>query len=82
MIVIDDGSPFSRVLEAIVREDWPNAVFVREPRSAGCPQRRSEGFLLAKGEYILEIDNDPPPSPPMRFPSPFSSCPAIRTSGS
>lgn len=59
MIVIDDGS--ADPLEPIVREAWPDAVYVREPASRGCPQRRSEGFLLAKGDYIVELDDDSSP---------------------
>jgi GT2 family glycosyltransferase len=62
MIVIDDGS--ADRLESIVREEWPTAVYVRESDSQGCPQRRSEGFLLAKGEYIVELDDDSSPVAP------------------
>jgi GT2 family glycosyltransferase len=62
MIVIDDGS--THRLETIVREEWPTAVYVRESESRGCPQRRSEGFLIAKGDYIVEFDDDSAPVAP------------------
>ena len=56
MVVIDDGS--SVALEPIVREHWPQANFVRRNESAGQCRRRSEGFQLARGEYILQLDDD------------------------
>ena len=59
MIVIDDGS--AATLEPIVREEWPQAVYVRHAESAGQCQRRSEGFQVAKGEYILQLDDDSSP---------------------
>jgi GT2 family glycosyltransferase len=59
MIVIDDGSADG--LESIVREAWPAAVYVRHAESRGCPQRRSEGFLMVGGEYIVEFDDDSSP---------------------
>jgi GT2 family glycosyltransferase len=62
MIVIDDGS--ATKLAPVVREAWPTAVYIREPESCGCPQRRSEGFLLAKGDYIVELDDDSAPVAP------------------
>jgi GT2 family glycosyltransferase len=62
MIVIDDGSTCR--LEQIVREEWPDAVYVRQAISRGQSQRRSEGFLLARGEYILQLDDDSSPVEP------------------
>ena len=62
MIVIDDGS--ATKLEPVVQETWPTAVYIRESASCGCPQRRSEGFLLAKGDYIVELDDDSAPVAP------------------
>jgi GT2 family glycosyltransferase len=62
MIVIDDGS--ADRLEPVVHEAWPDAVYIRESESRGCPQRRSEGFLIAKGEYIVELDDDSAPVAP------------------
>lgn len=59
LIVIDDGSQAR--LEPIVREWWPEAVFIRHEQSAGQCQRRSEGFLTARGEYILQLDDDSHP---------------------
>jgi GT2 family glycosyltransferase len=61
-IVIDDGS--AERLEPVVREEWPTAVYIRESDSCGCPQRRSEGFLIAKGDYIVELDDDSAPVAP------------------
>jgi GT2 family glycosyltransferase len=59
MIVIDDGS--SAVLEPIVREYWPQTNFVRRSESVGQCRRRSEGFQIARGEYILQLDDDSHP---------------------
>ena len=62
LLVIDDGSRAD--LEPIVREEWPAANFVRESESRAQSQRRSEAFLLAKGEYILQLDDDSAPVEP------------------
>lgn len=62
MIVIDDGS--AQPVEGVVRAEWPLAVYVRENESRGCPLRRSEGFQLAKGDYIVELDDDSAPVGP------------------
>ena len=59
LIVIDDGSPTP--VEAVVREIWPDAVVVRHNTSAGQCQRRSEGFLASRGDYILQLDDDSAP---------------------
>jgi len=59
LVVIDDGS--SAALEPIVREHWPQANFVRHAESAGQCHRRSEGFQIARGEYILQLDDDSHP---------------------
>ena len=56
MVIIDDGSSID--LEPIVREHWPQANFVRKNDSAGQCRRRSEGFQIAQGEYILQLDDD------------------------
>lgn len=62
LLVIDDGS--ATPVEPLVRAVWPEAVCVREEKSAGCPKRRSQGFSLAHGVYILEIDDDSYPVSP------------------
>jgi GT2 family glycosyltransferase len=62
MLVIDDGS--ATPLEPVVHSVWPEAVCVREAHSAGCPMRRTQGFSLATGKYILELDDDSYPVNP------------------
>lgn len=62
LIVIDDASAAS--LEPIVRERWPDAVYVRKAESAGQCRRRSEGFRMAAGKYILQLDDDSCPVQP------------------
>ncbi len=59
LIVIDDGSV--EPLEPVVRETWPQARYVRREESAGQCRRRSEGFDLAAGEYVLQLDDDSSP---------------------
>jgi GT2 family glycosyltransferase len=62
MIVIDDGS--AEKLQPIVEREWPQATFIRCAESAGQCKRRSEGFQIAKGEYILQLDDDSHPVAP------------------
>ena len=59
LIVIDDGSTAD--IGGVVRADWPEARFVRCEVSAGQSQRRSEGFELAEGDFILQLDDDSAP---------------------
>jgi GT2 family glycosyltransferase len=56
LIVIDDGS--RTPLEPLVRQGWEGAVYIRHPESAGQCKRRSQGFEIARGEYILQLDDD------------------------
>ncbi len=56
MLVIDDGS--EQALEPLVHEIWPGAKVVRHEISAGQCARRNEGFDLAQGEYVLQLDDD------------------------
>ncbi len=56
MLVIDDGS--KEPVGAAVLEEWPDAVVVRHETNAGQCVRRNEGFSLAKGEFILQLDDD------------------------
>jgi GT2 family glycosyltransferase len=56
LLVIDDGS-LPR-LERIVREAAPDATYIYREQSAGQSKRRSEGFAIAKGKYILQLDDD------------------------
>lgn len=62
MLVIDDGS--AAPVEPVVRSIWPEAVCVREEESAGQSQRRTEGFTLSQGKYILQLDDDSYPVSP------------------
>jgi len=59
MLIIDDGSRTD--LRAIIGEEWPDVRFVRHENSVGQSQRRTEGFSLARGEYILQLDDDSAP---------------------
>jgi GT2 family glycosyltransferase len=56
MLVIDDGSRDS--VEPAVRANWPGSIVVRHEKNAGQCARRNEGFALAKGEFILQLDDD------------------------
>jgi len=56
MLVIDDGSEQS--INSLVQDIWPEARVIRHESSAGQCARRNEGFSLAKGEYILQLDDD------------------------
>ena len=59
LLVIDDGSAESQ--EAIVRRSWPEARFIRHCEARGQSLRRSEGFEIAQGQYILQLDDDSAP---------------------
>ena len=56
LVVIDDGS--KEPIGQIVREVWPDGTVIRHEDSAGQCLRRNEGFALANGEYILQLDDD------------------------
>ena len=45
-------------MEPLVRSIWPDARVIRHEVNTGQSKRRSEGFLLASGEYILHLDDD------------------------
>ena len=62
LVVIDDGSKSN--LASLVAECWPEATFVRKEQSSGQSKRRSEGFLKARGKYILQLDDDSAPVEP------------------
>lgn len=59
LLVIDDGSTESQ--EPVVKRNWPGARFIRHATAAGQSLRRSEGFELAQGRYILQLDDDSAP---------------------
>jgi len=56
MIVIDDASEES--VEPVVRRHWPAANFSRKEVNVGQCQCRTEGFAVARGKYILQLDDD------------------------
>jgi GT2 family glycosyltransferase len=56
MIVIDDAS--APPVELVVRQYWPEARLIRHETNRGQSARRNEGFRLAKGKYILQLDDD------------------------
>jgi len=56
LIVIDDASPQS--LAPVVHELWPEAVFICNPENRGLIANRSTGMALAKGRYIVSLDDD------------------------
>jgi GT2 family glycosyltransferase len=62
LLVIDDAS--ARSLEPVVRAEWPDARFHRNPRNLGLIGSRSLGMTLAGGDYILTLDDDSAPVDP------------------
>src|SRR5579863_6324708 len=56
LLIVDDGS--QPPLSNVVREEAPQATYLYHQQSAGQSRRRSEGFMLAKGDYILQLDDD------------------------
>jgi GT2 family glycosyltransferase len=56
LLVIDDGSECP--VEPLVREIWPDATVIRHHSAAGQCSRRNEGFAVATGEFILQLDDD------------------------
>jgi GT2 family glycosyltransferase len=56
MIVIDDAS--TPPINPIVERYWPEARLIRHEINRGQSARRNEGFRLANGEYILQLDDD------------------------
>jgi GT2 family glycosyltransferase len=62
LLIIDDGS--QPRIEAVVREESPQATYIFREQSAGQSKRRSEGIQMAKGDYILQLDDDSYPVHP------------------
>ncbi|HEX8321731.1 glycosyltransferase family 2 protein [Longimicrobium sp.] len=62
VIVVDDASDVE--LEPVVREEWPDAVYRRNPRNLGAHASRSWAMQHARGEYILTLDDDSFPVDP------------------
>jgi GT2 family glycosyltransferase len=56
LLVVDDASTIS--LEPVVRSSWPNAQFFRNDTVRGLVANRSFGIRVARGKYILSLDDD------------------------
>jgi GT2 family glycosyltransferase len=56
IVVIDDASTES--LESIVKEHRPDASFHRRVAATGLCDCRNQLFTLARGEFILQLDDD------------------------
>ncbi len=56
LVIIDDGS--RDPVEPLVRRVWPDAVIIRHRESRGQCERRNQGFAMAHGEFILQLDDD------------------------
>ncbi len=56
LIVIDDAS--TDHVESVVREEWPSAVFWRNPVNKRQAASRTDGMLAARGAYVLTLDDD------------------------
>lgn len=62
IIVIDDASEPS--LEPVVRAACPDAVYLRNPTNQGYIANRSRGMQMARGEFIVSLDDDSAPTAP------------------
>ena len=56
LVVVDDASEQS--LEPTVTAQWHDAVFKRRETSMGQSHCRSYAFGIAKGKYVLQLDDD------------------------
>jgi GT2 family glycosyltransferase len=56
IIVCDDVSRDGSRLW--LRHEWPEARVLRAPRNSGCAAMRNLGLRVARGEYVLLLDND------------------------
>ena len=56
VIVIDNGSRDGTC--TIVREAWPAVRLVYNPENRGVAPARNQGISLARGEYVLILDDD------------------------
>ena len=56
VIVIDDAS--DEPLEPLIRGIWPDARYWRKESNVGQCQCRNEAFRVARGEYVLSLDDD------------------------
>ena len=56
LIVVDDASEES--LEAVVRSEWPHALFLRNEVRQGLIANRSKAMKMADTEFIVSLDDD------------------------
>jgi GT2 family glycosyltransferase len=56
ILIIDDAS--EHCLEPIVLDVWPKARVIRNSANRGYIANRSTGIALAKGKYIVSLDDD------------------------
>lgn len=56
ILVIDDAS--SEPVEPVVLRHFPDARVVRNPVNKGLIASRSDGFRMASGEFIAQLDDD------------------------
>lgn len=57
LIVIDNGSTDGSV-EYLREADFGGMTLVENAENLGCPPARAQGMSLARGEYVLFLDND------------------------
>src|ERR1035441_3623873 len=56
LIVVDDASEES--LEAVVRSEWPHALFLRNEVRQGLIANRSKAMKMADTEFVVSLDDD------------------------
>lgn len=56
LIIIDECS--EEELETMVRQEWPDAIVIRNYENLGLIGSRSFGMRIASGEYLVSIDDD------------------------
>jgi spore maturation protein CgeB len=57
LIVIDNGSTDGSV-EYLRSVEADSLTLIENPENIGCPPARAQGMCLARGEYVLFLDND------------------------
>ncbi|MCK1606585.1 glycosyltransferase family 2 protein [Bradyrhizobium sp. 166] len=56
IIVVDDGTPNSTILDAV--KEFPGAIYLRTPQNLGLIGARNYGAAHCTGEFILNLDDD------------------------
>src|SRR5882724_6882363 len=69
LVILDDGS--QEPIAPIVRSEWGEATIVRHEQALGMCVSRNEGFRLANGELVLQLDDD------CSFPAPDAIATAV-----